>query len=104
KIGAEVGRIQNAKSILAISDLEVWLVNAVNQKLVPSDTVRVKHVRDLVLRIELPVGNYEREIEVARGKRRWIGRIIHDVQSGKTHPDVSTRNIHAMIVVKLRLA
>src|SRR5947207_15549192 len=37
------------------------------------------------------------------GSVRRIGRIIDDVHTGETHPYIASRNIHAVVVVKLHL-
>ena len=79
------------------------MVNTVNQELVTSYPVRVKHVWDLVIYIELPVSDCQRQVEVPGGESLWIGRIINNVQTGKTHPYVATGNVHAMVVIKLHL-
>src|SRR4030095_8999880 len=47
--------------------------------------------------------HYERQIKSAGGERRWISRVVHDVQPSKTHPHVAACNVHAVVVVKLRL-
>src|SRR5262249_15971781 len=101
-INARIGCVQDPEPILAVANLEIWLINTVNQELVTSYTVRVKHVRDLVIHIELPVSDGQRQIEGAGAQGLGIGRIIYNVQTGKTQPYVATSNIHTMIVVKLR--
>src|SRR4029450_645921 len=78
-VGAEVGRVQYAQPIFAVADVEVGLVNAVDQELVASHTQRVKYVRDLVIRVELAVGDRQGYIEGAGGQCRRIVGVIDDV-------------------------
>jgi len=63
EIDARIGRIQDAESIFTVAHFEEWLVNTVNEDLVASYTIRVKHVWDLVIYVELPVGDCQRQVE-----------------------------------------
>src|SRR6185503_577924 len=98
------GRVQYAQPIFAVAHVEVWLVNAIDQERVASDAQRVKHVRELVIRVELAIGDRQRQIEGAGGQRRRIGWIINNVHTGQTPPPVTTGNIHAVVVVKMHRA
>ena len=81
EIGASVRCIHDAQTIFSVAYLEKWLVNAVDKDLVTSYTIRVKHIGSLVVRVELPVGDCQRQVERAGGKRRRVGGVIHDVHS-----------------------
>ena len=76
-----VGCIQDPKPIFAVPNFEIGLVNTVNQELVASYAVRVEHVWDLVVHVELPIGDCQRKIEGAGRQRRRIGRVIDNVQA-----------------------
>ena len=69
--------------------------------MITEDAVGVKHVRDLIIYVELPVSDGQRQVERSGWERRRISRIIHNVEAGKTHPHVATGNVHAVIVVKM---
>src|SRR6185312_9594791 len=83
--------------------LEVWLVNTVNEDLVASHAIRVKHVWDLVIYVELPVGDCQRQIESTGGEGWRIGGVIDYVHAGETPPYIASGNIHAVIMVELHL-
>src|SRR5437764_11284694 len=82
-------------------NFEVWLVDAINKEMITEDAVGVKHVRDLIIYVELPISDGQRQVEPSGWERRRISRIIHNVEAGKTHPHVATGNVHAVIVVKM---
>jgi hypothetical protein len=103
EIGTGIGRVQEAEAIFAVAYLKVWLVNTIDEDLVTSYTIRVKHIGSLVVCVEFSVSDCKREVKGAGGKCRRISRVIYNVHAGETHPDVPTRDIHTVIVVKLHL-
>ena len=48
-----------------ITDIEVWLVNAVDKDFVSSHARRVKNVRKLIVRVELAVSDCQGHVKFA---------------------------------------
>ena len=60
----------------------------------------VKGVLQLVLRVEVPVGDHQRQVAVAAGKRKCeVDRVLGYPHAGEAAPDVLTGAVEAVIVV-----
>ena len=58
-------------------------------------------ILELVVRVELAVGDDQRNFVGPGRKRRRIRRIIENEQAGQAHPDIHAGLIHAVLVIPL---
>ena len=60
----------------------------------------VERVLQLVLRVEVPVGDHQRQVAVAaRQRQREVDRVLGDPHAGEAAPDVLAGAVEAVVVV-----